>query len=113
MSTISALLTSIFHHAECDGNVCENYFMALFITLENDGSCVELHGFRGLYVSRMGEVIENGFVYHVVELVWPTLFISDSNRLSCKHHVSLDSRCYMTIDKDHSNWHGTPILMPL
>jgi hypothetical protein len=58
---IRALLIYIFHHAECDGDVCENCFMALFITSENDGSCVELHGFRGLYVSRMGEVIKIGF----------------------------------------------------
>ena len=57
----------------------ENNFMAFFITLGNDGSCVELHDFGGLYVLRMGMMLEMGFVYHVADLVWPRLFINDSN----------------------------------
>jgi hypothetical protein len=48
-STINALLTHSFHHAKCEGYMCDSSH------LENDTTtCVKLHSFRGLYILRLG-----------------------------------------------------------
>ena len=60
---IHALVAYLFQHAKCDNDMCATSRL-LPSPQEITTTCVELHGFRGLYVLKIWKNIINGYVYY-------------------------------------------------
>lgn len=51
-------VSNFFHRAIRDKDMCESSQVFFSITIEMVATCVDLHGFRGLYVLRLGGLSE-------------------------------------------------------